>query len=54
LDYHVQNVGQKHNIRAVDKSFENVKYFGTTLTSEYSVQKEIKSTANSGYASQSV
>jgi hypothetical protein len=54
LDYHEYNVGQRQNISAVDKTFENVKYFGTTLTSQYSMQEESESTANSGCARQSV
>jgi hypothetical protein len=40
-----QNVGQNHNIKIDNKSFERVeqfKYLGTTLTNRNSIQEEIK------------
>jgi hypothetical protein len=48
-----QNAGQNHNIKIVDKSFENVaqfKYLGTTETNQNLVQEEIKGRFNSGNA----
>jgi len=41
-----QNVGQDHNIKIGNKSFERVEQFrclGTTLTNRNSIQEEIKS-----------
>jgi hypothetical protein len=46
-----QNVGQNHNIKIDNKSFESVeefKYFGTTLTNRNSIQEEIKGRLKSG------
>jgi hypothetical protein len=40
-----QHAGQNHNITTVHKSFERVeqvKYLGTTLTNQNSIQEEIK------------
>jgi len=48
-----QNAGRSHNIKIDYRSFEMVeefKYFGTTLTNQNSVQKEIKSRLKSGNA----
>jgi hypothetical protein len=47
------NSGQKHNIRIVNESLENVaafKYLGMTLTNQNDIHDEIKSTLNSGNA----
>jgi hypothetical protein len=41
-----QNVGQDHNIKTGNKSFESVeqfRYLGTTATNRKSIQEEIKS-----------
>jgi hypothetical protein len=41
-----RNVGQSHNIKFDNSSFERVeqvKYWGTALTNQNSIQKEIKS-----------
>jgi hypothetical protein len=41
-----QNAGRSHNIKIGNSSFqrlEEFKYLGTTLTSQYSTQEEIKS-----------
>jgi ribosomal protein S2 len=48
-----QNSGQKQNIRMANESFENVakfKYLGTTLTNQYDIHDNIKSTLNSSNA----
>jgi len=48
-----QSAGRSHNINTGNSSFERVeefKYFGTTLTSQYSIQEEIKSRQTSGNA----
>ena len=48
-----QNAGQSHNIKIDNSSFERVeqfKYFGTTLTSQNSIQEEVKSRLKSGNA----
>jgi hypothetical protein len=50
---HSQKIGQKHNVKIVNRSFEDVakfKYIGTTLTDQNYVHKEIKSRLNSGNA----
>jgi hypothetical protein len=47
------NLGQNHNIRTANESFENVaklKYLGTTLTNHNDINDEIKSRLNSGNA----
>jgi hypothetical protein len=47
------NLGQNHNIRIVNESFERVakfKYLGTTLTYRNDIRDEIKSRLNSGNA----
>ena len=49
-----QNAGQSHNMKIDNRSFEMVekfKYLGTTLTSQNSIQEEIKSRLKSGNAS---
>jgi len=46
-----QNTGRSHNTKIDNSSFEMVeefKYFGTTLTNQNSIQKEIKSRLKSG------
>jgi len=46
-----QNAGRSHNMKIDYRSFEMVeecKYFGTTLTNEVYIQKEIKSRLKSG------
>jgi hypothetical protein len=48
-----QKAGQKHNIKIVNRSFEDVtkfKYLGTTLTEKNCMNEEIKSRLNSGNA----
>jgi hypothetical protein len=48
-----QNVGQNHNIKVGDWSFENVAqfiYLGTTVTNQNLVQEEIKMRLISGNA----
>jgi hypothetical protein len=53
LLYFHQNVGQNHNIKIANISFENVaefKYLGTTITNQNLIQKEIKSGLNSDNA----
>jgi hypothetical protein len=50
---HSQKTGQKHSIKIVNRSFEDVakfKYFGTTLTDQDCMHKEIRSRLNSGNA----
>jgi hypothetical protein len=42
---HHQNAGNNHDIKAANRSFENVaqfKYLGTTVTNKNSIQKEMK------------
>jgi hypothetical protein len=48
-----QKIGQKHNIKIANRSFEDVakfRYLGTTLTDKNYMHKEIKSRLNSGNA----
>jgi hypothetical protein len=48
---HSQKIGQKHSIKIVNRSFEDVsefKYLGTTLTDQNCMHKEIKRRLNSG------
>jgi len=48
-----QNAGQSHNIKTDNSSFERLeqlKYLGTTLTNQNSIQEEIKSRLTSGKA----
>jgi hypothetical protein len=48
-----QNIGQKHSIKIVNWSFEDVakfKYLGTTLTDRNHMHEEISSRLNSGNA----
>jgi hypothetical protein len=48
-----QKVGQKHSIKIVNRSFENVvkfKYLGTTLADQNCMHEEINSRLNSGNA----
>jgi hypothetical protein len=48
-----QNIGQNHNIRIDDKSFENLakfKYLGTTAPHKNCIREEIKSKLNLGNA----
>ena len=48
-----QNAGRSHNMK-IDNSFfervEELKYLGTTLTNQNSIQEEIKSRLKSGNA----
>ena len=48
-----QDAGRSHSIKSDNSSFEGVeqlKYFGTTLTDQNSIQEEIKSRLKSGNA----
>jgi hypothetical protein len=48
-----QNAGQNHDIKIANRCFENVvqfKYMGTTVTSQFLIQEEIKRRLNSGNA----
>jgi hypothetical protein len=48
---HSQKIGQKHSVKVVNRSFENVtkfKYLGKTLTDKKCTHEEIKSRLNSG------
>jgi hypothetical protein len=48
-----QKIGQKHSIKIVNRSFEDVaefKYLGTTLTDQNCMHEEINSRLNSGNA----
>jgi hypothetical protein len=48
-----QKIGQKHSIKIVKRSFEDVakfKYLGTTLTDQNCMHEEIKSRLNLGNA----
>jgi len=48
-----QNAGRSDKIKTDDSSFERVeqlKYLGTTITNNYSIQEEIKSRLKSGNA----
>jgi hypothetical protein len=48
---HHQNVGQSHDIKIGNRSFENVSqliYLGMTVTNQSLIQKEIKRRLNSG------
>jgi hypothetical protein len=48
---HSQKIGQKHSIKVVNRSFEDVakfKYLRTTLTDHNCMHEEIKSRLNSG------
>jgi len=48
-----QNAGRSHNINIYNSSFERaeeLKYLGTTLTNQNSIQEEIKSRLKSGKA----
>jgi len=48
-----QNAGQSHNMKIDNRSFEIVeqlKYLGTTLPNQNSIQEEIKRRLNSGNA----
>jgi hypothetical protein len=50
---HCQKAGQRHSIKIVNTSFEDVakiKYLGTALTDQNCTHKEIKSRLNSGNA----
>jgi hypothetical protein len=50
---HNQKIGQKHSIKIVNRCFEDVvkfRYFGTTLTDQNCMHKEIKSRLNLGNA----
>jgi len=46
-----ENAGRSHNLKTGDSSFDGVdqlKYFGTTLTHQNSIQEEIKSSLQPG------
>jgi hypothetical protein len=48
-----QNAGQNHDIKIVDRCFENVaqfRYFGTTVTNQNLLQEKIKRRFNTGNA----
>jgi hypothetical protein len=48
-----RNTGQRHSIKIVNRSYEDVakfKYFGTTLTDQICMHEEIKSRLNLGNA----
>jgi hypothetical protein len=48
-----KNVGQNHNIKIDNKSFERMevlRYLGTTVMNQCSIQEEIKSRLKSGIA----
>jgi hypothetical protein len=48
-----QKIGQKHNIKIVNRSFEDVAnftYLGTTLIDQNFMHEEIKNRLNSGNA----
>jgi len=48
-----QNAGRSHSIKSDNSSFERVeelKYLGTTMANQNSIQEEIKSILNSGNA----
>jgi hypothetical protein len=48
-----KKIGQKHSLKIVKRSFEDVakfKYLGKTLTDQNSVHEEVKSRLNSGNA----
>jgi hypothetical protein len=48
-----QNAGRTHRMKIVNSSFERMeelKYLGTTLTNQNSIQEEIKSRLKSGNA----
>jgi hypothetical protein len=50
---HHQNAGQNHDIKIVNRCFENVaqfRYLGTTITNQNLIQEEIKRRLNSGNA----
>jgi hypothetical protein len=49
LLFRYQNAGQNHDMKIANRSFENVaqfKYFGTTITVQNLIQKEIKRRLN--------
>jgi hypothetical protein len=50
---HSQKIGQKHSIKIVNRSFEDVakfRYLGKTLTYQNHMHEEVKSRLNSGNA----
>jgi hypothetical protein len=50
---HDQNVGQNHDMKVANRSFENVaqlRYFGMTVTNQNLIQVEIKKRLNLGNA----